>query len=516
MPHDHGHHKDGKHHHHHHHPHEEQKPSDKKELRLTVLAASLFGERARTWVAEHNTGFLFSASAALASADIVANAVIGHSTLAQIDGFGEAIGVGGMTLSLMGMNDSTENLMEQAEELEKSKGVPRFITASMSAMSHQIPEAAVTGISLLAGQSAQNVASLAVGKITHAGMLWGAAAVGTMNAISSEHWKIHAKGMGGLSAAFAAPIFLSDYMPMEATVATGAVMALKIAPWYGKKLGEIGHECIVHGPSCNGHHHDHDHGHHHKHDHAHHHSEEKPPPLLQRVNEYRKDPAAQKAALSTVTLGLSSVVMHDSVNILSEAFALSTTSTGFLRGITLSASEAMFTIKAALKKDDAMLWGSIAGCMAASGFLEGITLVSNPEMPSLLKAWPQMTAYTLATAGSLAMVHPKSVKAIGQAKNNLADWGERNFGGKVRGVSNWLRNDTKTLAKEIAIPATIALVGYLGYASTLPDLCHSHGVQTHCGVDGIDQGVLLEKYENLPGIALPDVKLQRAPSPVQN
>lgn len=493
---------------------------DHRELRLTVLAASYFGEDAAQWVSRHNTEILFGSSVALATADIASNILVGHSTMAQVDGLGEAIGAGGMVLSLIGMNDSSENLMDSAHDLEHSKGVPRFLTASMTAMSHQIPEAAVTGISMVAGNSAQNVASLYVGKITHLGtMLWSSAAVGTMRVVSPEHWKIHAKGMGGLSAAFAGPILLSDQIHPIVTAGVGAVMVLKIAPWYLKELKRIGYECIAHGPNCKGHSHPPGETHNHPPG-EHNHPEDaklslaqkadelregientpefhatttqrmtipsKISHLLKRANEYRKDPAARKAFLSAASLGLFSIVMHDSANILSEAFALSATSTGYIRGSVLSASEAFITIKAALKKDRDMVWGSIAGCMAASGFLEGATLIANPDMPSLLKAAPQLSAYTLATAGSLAMVHPKTVRGIGRFKNNIADWGERNFGDRVRAVSDWLRNDEKTLAKEIAYPAAIASILYLGYASSLPDFCHSHGFKTHCGADVVE------------------------------
>jgi len=485
---------------HHHHDHEE-----KRELRLTVLAASVFGEDARQWVSEHNTGFLFSASAVLTGADILSNVTIGHSTLAQIDGLGEAIGVGGMALSLIGMNDSAENLIAQAAKLDKSKGVPRFLTASLSAMTHQIPEAAITAISTFAGQSAQNIASLYTGKIMHLGpMLWGAASVGAMRALSLEHWKIHAKGMGGLSAAFAVPIVSAGTMPPMVTttlsVGAGTLMAFKLAPEYMKELRKVGHQCIVHGPSCNGHHSHDDHGHHdHHHEHSHEHHDEtenrtaeselnqetipQNQSLLKRAYEYSRDPAAQKSFLSAATLGMTAYFMHDSVGILSDAFALSATSAGVLRSITLSASEAFLTIKSALKKDGDMFWGSIAGCMAAGGLVEGVALMSNPNIPDLLYTAPHLTAYALATAGSLAMVHPAVIKKVGQIGNGIADWGQRTFGDRVKNVSKWLRNDGKTLSNAIAIPAAAASMGYLVWASTLPEICHSHGLQQHCQID---------------------------------
>lgn len=507
---------------------------EKKELRLTVLAASLLGKDAKDWVSEHNSGLLAAASIALVGADIASNTIVGHSTIAQINGLGETVGIGGLALSLIGMNDSSENLIENAHELEHTQGVPRFVTASLGAASHAIPEAGVTTVTTLSGNAGVNVASLFTGKITHMGiMLWGAAAAGTMGALDRENWRIHAKGIGKLSAAFAAAIMVGDYAPPvmmgeyfapAAKIGLGGLMAFKLAPDYIKELRKPKIKetvkCIVHGDHCSGHHHGDDH-------------EEdeqafpKAPPVklslkeraeilrahienapyrmtkipaqtasfVKRANEYRKDPAARKAFLSAVTLAASSVVMHDSVEILSEAFALSQTSAGFIRGTTLSASETFFTLKAALKKDFQMAWGSLTGCMAAGALLEGATLMANPEIPDLLRTTPHMAAYGLTVGGGLMLLSPKAVELMAKVDNVFAD----RLQNRLQGVSNWLRNDGKTLSKTVALPAALASLGYLGYASTLPDMCHSHGLEQHCGADATTDSSG-ESLMNLPGL----------------
>ena len=489
---------------------------EKRELRLSVLAASGISENVRDRVAQNNTLITAGLTAAYTGLSY-------HNEDPYL--------ATGLALAApLVMNDIVRNFMDAAGRLENKGIISRQTTAAVGSFMHAGSEIFSAGANAVRGFAgadtgralALNLTSTFTSQVSHLGtMFFGAAAIGRMGFVNRQEWMAHLKGITGLTAGLGVPIVAdtvvqaipNGFAQGAANVVNrgaGAIVSYKSAAGYMEKLHEFGDECLA---GCT---HDHHH-HHHHHDHSH------PKPenadelirkelllakfsravqalpkttkdyvrtILQRMNAIPAqtslrlkqagktakrivtDRSGIEAIASIGTLSAISWPMLYNIDVLSQGFALTTSAKGALHNLAHSTPETLFIYLAALSGDRKMAIGAFGGCMASMGVLGGALLASGADIAESMRGTLMMTSYLVAPAAALAFSHPDVMKVMAKPDEAASQWITRKFGDRMKGVSNWLRNDGTSVARWIAVPATAA-----AFAATLAmssQNCHTH------------------------------------------
>ena len=475
---------------HDHHDHHSEDQSFNHGILKTLFSKANIADD--SFLSRHRSKIVLGASAALAA---IETQTTGSSTLGAL---GMMFGAAAVA------HDASEDLMETTGKLTTSHKISSGVVGMGGGAAHTASEFFLTAFSDASAYNDMVVATTMGSNVSHIPLMAGMA--GVIGAVSIDKlyaYKMNTVAMAGVTGAFAYQIATGDFNPYLSAGIAGA--GLGYLRWRVK----AGQTCAVHGDACG-----HNHGHGDETDYI---SVEyaretakkvkniKPGKMLERLNERVKAtrekftnftmPTREEVTTklknvgkaishenivnlgaSLGALGVSAHLLGDNVIKLAEQGGLSATAMGATAAaLAFALPELILTGKAALKKDGEMAWGAVTGCTIATvGIVGGTQGLMGFDIPASLdlattEGKVQMAAFAGSAATIIAAVNPWVADKLAKVDNAAADILEN----RIKGVSNWLRNDGTKLSKTAAAPMLAAALSF--YALNTQPNCHWHG-----------------------------------------